>query len=145
MRHHVLVTAVFLSAFTVAALAAPPGKGAGMPFNLKATNQAFQKNPTGGIQQMTAKDPNDKGLIAAIRARLLQEAERFGDGDYSSITKGGGKPMPGTGYLRGIKHGQLAITYREVPAGAAVDYAGRDAATVDAIHKWIDAQIGSYD
>src|SRR4051812_31043810 len=99
MRH--AIAAAFLSLIMFAALAAPPGtQGAGMPFNLKATTQAFQKNPTGGIQQMTAKDPNDKGLIAAIRARLLQEAERFGDGDYSSVTKGGGKPMPGTEYLR---------------------------------------------
>lgn len=139
MRYQALA-AVFLGLFTLAAIASPPGKDA-MPFNLKATTQAFQKNPTGGIQQMVAKDPSDKGLIAAIRARLLQQAERFGDGDYSSITKGGGKPMPGTQYLRGIKHGQLAITYREVPAGAAIDFAGRDAATVDAIHKWLDAQL----
>jgi len=91
-------------------------------------------NQTGGIQQVVAKDPNDKQLVAAIRAYLEAEAQRFGNGDYSGHFKGVRK-------LKAIKPGQIAITYRNVPAGAAIDYVGADAAAVDAIHTWLDAEI----
>src|SRR5690348_11467331 len=110
-----------------------------MPFNPHSITHAFQMNQTGGIQQITAKDPNDKDLVAAIRTHLEAEAERFGNGQYSDPAWTHGKAMPGVKYLSAIKPGQMAITYRNVQGGAAVDYVGRDAATVDAIHKWLDA------
>jgi hypothetical protein len=115
-----------------------------MPFNIKNSTHVFQKNQSGGIQQVVAKDPNDKDLIAAIRSHLEMEADRFGKGDYSDPMKIHGMGMPGVQYLSHIKPGQIAITYRNVPAGAAVDYVGRDAATVDAIHKWFDAQLDDH-
>jgi len=115
-----------------------------MPFNIKNSTHVFQKNQSGGIQQVVAKDPNDKDLIAAIRSHLEMEADRFGKGDYSYPMKIHGMGMPGVQYLSHIKPGQIAITYRNVPAGAAVDYVGRDAATVDAIHKWFDAQLDDH-
>lgn len=105
-----------------------------MPFNVHNSTHVFQKNQYGGIQQILVKDPNDKGLIAAIRANLEAEAQRFGNGDYSG-------PFKGVRYLKAVKPGQIAITYRNVQAGAAIDYVGVDAAAVDAIHKWLDAEI----
>ena len=134
MRHRV-TAATILCLFSLAAVAAPI-----MPFNVHSTNHVFQKNPSGGIQQVTAKDPNDKDLVAAIRTHLEMEAARFGKGEYADPAKVHGKGMPGLKYLSSIKPGQMAITYRNVPGGAAVDYVGADAATVDAIHKWFDAQ-----
>ena len=128
MRHKT-VTAAILSLFLLSAVAAPAA-----PFNRHDSTQAFQMNQSGGIQQVVAKDPNDKALVAAIRSYLEAEAQRFGNGDYSG-------PFKGVRYLKAVKPGQIAITYRNVPAGAAVDYVGRDAAAVDAIHKWFDAQI----
>jgi|SRR5215469_11174821 len=120
-------------------------KGAmAMPFNVHNSTHVFQKNTTGGIQQVLAKDPKDKDLISDIRDHLLMEAERFSQGDYSDPMKIHGKDMPGVQYLRKVKPGQIAITYRELPAGAAVDYVGRDTITVDAIHKWFDAQLSDY-
>jgi hypothetical protein len=141
--------AVVLCLYTLAAVAAPTArqqevsqKGAViMPFNVKATTHVFQKNPTGGVQQVLAKDPGDKRLIGAIRMHLEMEAARFSKGDYSDPAKIHGMHMPGLEYLSGVKPGQMAITYRELPAGAAVDYVGNDAATVEAIHKWFDAQL----
>lgn len=145
-------TLVVLCLFVTAALAAPTArqqevaqKGAMvMPFNVKNSTHVFQKNQTGGIQQVVAKDPNDKDLVAAIRQHLEMEADRFGKGDYSDPMKIHGMSMPGVQYLSHIKPGQIAITYRNVTAGAAVDYVGRDAATVDAIHKWFDAQLDDH-
>ena len=136
MRRQAAISATLLCFFTLAAVAAPV-----MPFNPHSITHAFQKNQTGGIQQITAKDPNDKDLIAAIRTHLEAEAERFGNGQYSDPAWTHGKAMPGVKYLNSIKPGQMAITYRNVPGGAAVDYVGNDAATIDAIHKWLDAEI----
>ena len=135
MRHRI-TAATTLYLITLAAIGAPV-----MPFNVHSVTHVFQKNQSGGLQQEVAKDPNDKDLVASIRTHLEAEAERFGNGQYSDPAKAHGKPMPGVKYLSAIKPGQMAIAYRNVPGGAAVDYVGRDAATVDAIHKWLDAEI----
>ena len=127
MRHKT-VTAAILSLFLLAALGAPA-----TPFNRHNSTQAFQKNQEGGIQQVLAKDPNDKQLVAAIRSYLEAQAQRFGNGDYSG-------PFKGVRPLKAIKPAQIHIIYRNVPAGAAIDYVGTDAAAVDAIHKWLDAE-----
>lgn len=138
MRRQAAIATTFLCLFTLAASGAPI-----MPFNAHSVTHVFQKNQSGGIQQEVAKDPNDQNLIAAIRTHLEAEAQRFGDGQYSDPAWTHGKAMPGVKYLSAIKPGQMAITYRNVPGGAAVDYVGRDAATVDAIHKWLDAEISA--
>lgn len=128
MRHR-MTAATILYLFTLAAIGAPAA-----PFNAHNSTQVFQINQSGGIQQVVAKDPNDKDLVAAIRMHLEMEAERFGNGDYSGRFKG-------VRHLKAVKPGQIHIIYRNVPAGAAIDYVGGDAAAVDAIHKWFDAQI----
>jgi hypothetical protein len=127
LRH---IAAIFLGLIALTATAAP------VP-NIHNSNRAFQKNPSGGIQQLVAKDPKDADLIAAIRADLEAEAQRFGNGDY-----GKGK---GVRYLKAVKPAQISIIYRNVTAGAAIDYEGNDAAGVDAIHKWLDAEISAQD
>lgn len=146
------LTAAVLCLLAFAAFAAPTvrqqevaKKGAMvMSFNVHNSTHVFQKNTMGGIQQVLAKDPNDKDLVAAIRSHLEMEADRFSKGDYSDPMKIHGMAMPGVQYLSKVKPGQIAITYRNVMGGAAVDYVGRDAATVDAIHKWFDAQLSDH-
>lgn len=127
LLHGVLFVA-FLSC-VLAAIGAPAA-----PFNNHNSTQVFQKNQSGGFQQVTAKDPNDKALVAAIRSYMEAEAQRFGDGDYSG-------PFKGLRNLKAVKPAQIHIVYRNVQAGAAIDYVGADAAAVDAIHKWLDAEI----
>lgn len=103
MRRQATAAGTFLFFFTLTAIAAPTPrqqevakKGAMvMPFNVHNSTHVFQKNPSGGIQQVVAKDPNDKDLVAAIRTHLEMEAERFGKGDYSDPMKIHGKGMPG--------------------------------------------------
>lgn len=152
MRRQALIAAAFLCLSALTAIAAPTArqqdvakKGAMvMPFDVHNSTHVFQKNTTGGIQQVVAKDPKDKDLVAAIRMHMEMEAERFGKGDYSDPMKIHGMSMPGLQYLSKVKPGEIAITYRNVMGGAAIDYVGRDAATVDAIHKWFDAQLDDH-
>ena len=119
-------------ALSGAALGAPPAAPA-TSFNAQNSNEVFQKNTTGGIHQILANDPKDKALIAAIRSYVQAEATRFGAGDYG---KG-----PGIAYLNTIKQGHLHVVYRLLLTGAAVDYIGDDGTTIDAVHKWFDAEI----
>lgn len=79
--------------------------------------------------------------IEAIRKYLESEATRFGSGDYSGIVKIEGKAVPAAQYMKAVTPGQMSIIYRNVGSGAAIDYLGRDKATVDAIHAWFDALL----
>lgn len=115
-----------------------------MPFDVHDSTHVFVKTAGGGIQQVVAKDGGDKGLISAIRTHLSMEADRFGKGDYSDPMKIHGMDMPGVQYLSQVKPGQIAILYRELPTGAEIAYTGKDPASVDAIHKWFDAQLSDH-
>jgi len=112
-----------------------------MPFNGQNSTHMFQKLPDGGLQQVLAKDAADKDVISAIRGHLSMEADRFKQGDYSDPMKIHGMDMPGVQYLESVKPGQIGIVYRELPNGAEVRYTGKNQATIDAIHKWFDAQL----
>ncbi len=133
MRYQMTAVTFFCLFALAAAVAAPTAS-----FNTHNSTQAFQKNQDGGLQQVTAKDPNGKDLIAAIRTQLEAEAQRFGDGHYVDSR---GKAVPGVQYLKAVKPSEISIIYRNVTAGAAIDYVGKDSGAVDAIHKWLDAEI----
>ena len=128
MRHQV-ITVTILCLITLGAIATPV-----VPFTAQNSTHVFQVNQSGGIQQVVAKDPNDGVLVGAIRSYLEAQAERFGKGDYSG-------PFKGVRHLKAVKPAQIHIIYRNVPAGAAIDYVGADAAAVDAIHKWLAAEM----
>lgn len=115
-----------------------------MPFDIHNSTHVFMKTIGGGIQQVVAKDSSDSELVSAIRMHLSMEADHFKTGDYSDPMKIHGMDMPGVQDLSRVKPGQLAITYRELPAGAEIDYSGKDPATVDAIHRWFDAQLSDH-
>jgi len=115
-----------------------------MPFNVHSTTHVFLKDAAGGTQQVIAKDGSDQGLVAAVRTHLSYEAVRFAHGDYSDPARMHGVHMPGLEYLSSVKPGQMEIVYRELPGGAEIRYTGKDAATVDAIHKWFDAQLSDH-
>jgi hypothetical protein len=52
--------------------------------------------------------------------------------------------MPGLAALRHAPPGRLAITYREVPAGAELVYRTRDPHLAHALHDWFDAQLADH-
>jgi hypothetical protein len=115
-----------------------------MPFDLEQTTHVFTKTEKGGLQQVIAKDPTQGEQIGLIRQHLSKIAREFKQGDFSDPAKIHGKAMPGLAELRTAKAGTIQIEYRELPAGAQIDYSTDNPGLVEAIHRWFDAQLGDH-
>lgn len=114
-----------------------------MPFDLDATTHIFEKTEQGGVQQVIVDDPNDTTAIEQIRAHLMEEAERFAEGDFHDPQMIHGAAMPGLHELM-MGADQIAIEYSELPNGAQIRYTTENAALIEAIHRWFDAQVADH-
>ncbi len=115
-----------------------------MPFNLAATTHVFSKRADGGIQQVIAKNPQDKVQVKLVRQHLQQIRDEFLKGDFSGPTHIHGQSMPGLAELQMAKSDQIAIAYENVKSGAALTYKTIDPSLVIALHKWFDAQFSDH-
>jgi hypothetical protein len=115
-----------------------------MPFDLAATTHVFTKTPSGGIQRVVAKRSDDAAQAALVRRHLRDIEQQFRRGDFSGPSHIHGAAMPGLAQLKAARPGQVAITYREVPAGAELEYRSQDAQLVTALHQWFDAQLADH-
>ena len=114
-----------------------------MPFDLSQTTHIFEMTESGGIQQVIAKDPGDKGQITLIQQHLQHEAMRFRAGDFSDPTSLHGNDMPG---VRELARGsaQLKVEYAALPNGAQVTFTTQDLQLITAIHRWFGAQLSDH-
>jgi hypothetical protein len=110
-----------------------------MPFDLERTTHIFTPQPQGGIQQVVADDPAATEQIALIRMHLQHEAAAFQQGDFGDPAAIHGDSMAGLAALR-TSAGQIAITYRELPAGAELRFTTAEPGLIDALHAWFAAQ-----
>ena len=110
-----------------------------MPFDLATTTHAFTTTPDGGIQQVTADDPDDTANITAIRDHLAREAAAFAAGNYRDPATIHGADMPGLDELE-TGAPQVQVTYTEVPAGARITFRSTDPSLVAAVHAWFARQ-----
>jgi hypothetical protein len=110
-----------------------------MPFDLDATTHRFDPDPDGLTQTVVADDPTDADQVALVREHLHHEADMFATGDFDDPAHIHGD-MPG---LADLRDGYTAIdvTYADVPAGGRITYRTTDAALVQALHDWGEAQI----
>jgi hypothetical protein len=114
-----------------------------MPFDLDQTLHDFQPLDDGGLQVVSAHDPNNLTQITLIRDHLRMEAERFQRGDFADPSQIHGHDMPG---LAALKAGaeRIIIQYSERADGAAIRYTTADADLVAAIHDWFRAQTSDH-
>lgn len=110
-----------------------------MPFDLSKTRHTFQDRPDGGLQTVTANDPNDTVQVSLIRQHLQEEASRFARGDFEDPMAIHGKTMPGIDTLRSGS-ARISVSYREIPGGAAIGYYTNEDALIKALHRWFAAQ-----
>jgi hypothetical protein len=114
-----------------------------MPFDLAKTTHIFRMTDSGGIQSVVVKDAQDKAQIGLIRQHLRHEAEAFQRGDYADPVTLHGKTMPGVSELES-HHAAIAVSYSDVPLGAALTFKARDRHLVTAIHRWFGAQLSEH-
>jgi hypothetical protein len=111
-----------------------------MPFDLDATTHRFTDTARGGIQTVTADDPDDADQIELIRAHLLDERDKFARGDFEDPAAIHGHDMEGVAELT-AGYRDIAVTYTDVPDGGRLTYATDDADLVDAVHAWFARQV----
>lgn len=110
-----------------------------MPFDLSKTTHVFADAPSGGIEVVTADDPNDSSQISLIRTHLQHEADNFSKGDFSDPAATHSNDMPGLAELeRGV--GRFTVSYKELADGAQLTYTSSDPALITALHQWFEAQ-----
>ena len=114
-----------------------------MPFDLERTTHTFQDMPDGGLQTVTADDPEDAEQVRLIREHLSAEAQRFAAGDFGDPANIHGAAMPGLAELSQAG-GAIEIEYSELTDGAAIRYSTEDPALVAALHRWFDAQVSDH-
>jgi hypothetical protein len=114
-----------------------------MPFDLDETTHTFTKTDTGGVETVTADDPLDVEQVTLIRQHLQEEAQLFARGDFSDPMAIHGAGMPG---VKALAAGatRLSVEYRELSDGARLTYSSADAALVEALHAWFDAQLSDH-
>ncbi|MEU8285416.1 hypothetical protein AB0C01_13850 [Micromonospora sp. NPDC048905] len=114
-----------------------------MPFDLERTTHQFTKSGSGGVQTVTADDPQDASQVALIQQHLHEETSRFRRGDFTDPAAIHGDEMPGLQALR-AHDGRITIDYETTPGGGRVTYTTSDTELRNALHHWFDAQVGDH-
>ncbi|MEO8839564.1 MAG: aspartate carbamoyltransferase [Herbaspirillum sp.] len=115
-----------------------------MPFDLKETTHLFTKTNDGGIQQVVAKNPQNRMQIKLIREHLQEISNQFGKGDFSAPMQIHGAEMPGLKELKKARPGEILINYKALSDGGEVEYSTSNATLVAALHRWFDAQLSDH-
>lgn len=115
-----------------------------MPFSLDATTHVFTKTPTGGTEQVVAKDTGNADQVRLTREHLASIAKAFASGDFSSPAQIHGKEMPGLAALEAAKPSDIRITFAELRAGGQITFFATDKSLVRALHDWFDAQLSDH-
>jgi hypothetical protein len=114
-----------------------------MPFDLDRTRHDFRLLEDGGLQTVVAREPSDRAQVELIREHLSRAAARFNHGDFSDPALIHGEEMPGLAELRERTH-RIRIEYGLLPDGAQIRYSASEAALVEALHRWFQAQTSHH-
>jgi hypothetical protein len=114
-----------------------------MPFDLGKTTHIFRMTDSGGVQSVVVKDARDKDQIGLVRQHLQHEAKAFERGDYADPASLHGAAMPGVSELAS-RHGEIRVSYAELPLGAAIAFETQDRTLVTAVHRWFGAQLSEH-
>jgi hypothetical protein len=115
-----------------------------MPFKLSATTHVFTKTSAGALQKVIVKDPNDTAQIGLIRRHLSDIADGFSRRDFSGPTEVHGAQMPGLADLKKAKPAEISVRYQDLAEGAQIEYSAQKANLIEALHKWVDAQLSDH-
>jgi hypothetical protein len=114
-----------------------------MPFNLDQTTHVFAPTSDGGTQTVVADDPDADAQVQLVRAHLHEEAEKFRRGDFGDPAQIHGNDMPGLAALE-AGYADVTVEFADIDGGARITYRSDDAALVDALHAWFEAQVSDH-
>lgn len=114
-----------------------------MPFDLDRTTHVFTDRPDGGVQAVTADQPDDAEQVRLIREHLRNEAAAFAQGDFGDPATIHGQDMPGLAALQAEAE-RIEVEYVDLPAGGQLTYTTSAPALVAALHDWFDAQVSDH-
>jgi hypothetical protein len=75
---------------------------------------------------------------------LRDIADRFGRGDFGAPTDVHGADMPGLAALKTTSQGDLQVRYRDLQAGAEIQFSSHNPKVISALHEWFDAQVADH-
>ena len=116
---------------------------AAMGFDQFKTTHHFRTLADGGAIEVTVNAPQDTANLNAIRAHLRKVARDFAAGNFSAALETHGELPPGTQTMQAAK-AQIAYRYEELPQGARVRIATKDAQALDAIHQFLGYQVRAH-
>lgn len=111
-----------------------------MPFDLDATTHTFTDTEDGGVQTVTADDPDDNDQIQLIRAHLREERDKFARGDFEDPAAIHGHDMDGVAELA-AGYRDITVTYTDLPDGGRLTYTTDRPDLVDVVHAWFARQV----
>ena len=111
-----------------------------MPFDLDATTHSFTDADDGGVQTVTADDPEDAAQIDLIREHLKAERDNFASGDFEDPAAIHGHDMDGVAELA-AGYRDITVAYTDLPDGGQLTYTSQRPDLVAAVHAWFSRQV----
>jgi hypothetical protein len=111
-----------------------------MGFDQEATNHHFILAADGGAIEVTAKSASDTASLNAIRTHLKEIAGQFAAGDFEKPLMTHAETPDGVAGMTARKNA-IAYEFESLPAGGRVRIRTKDAAALDAVHKFLQYQI----
>jgi len=114
-----------------------------MGFDQVKTTHHFRTLEDGGAIEVTVNDAKDAANLAAIRTHLQKVAKDFARGDFSAALETHGELPTGADGMQAAK-AKITYRYEELPGGARVRIATKDAQALTAIHQFLGYQVAEH-
>jgi hypothetical protein len=112
----------------------------GMGFDQEKTTHHFLLEQTGGVIEVTAKEPTDAASVDQIRMHLRHIASAFASGDFSLPMFIHDTDPPGVATMK-ERRTQITFRYEDVTAGGKVVVVTADSGARAALHDFLRYQI----
>jgi hypothetical protein len=114
-----------------------------MGFSHETTTHHFRLYKTGGVIDVSAKDPKDSATRDAIRMHLSHISKRFAAGDFDVPMFIHDTTPPGASTMAKLRD-QIHYVYGEMPNGAKIQVSSDNREALQAIHAFLRFQISDH-
>lgn len=116
----------------------------GMGFSQSTTSHHFYLTQTGGVIQVTAKDPQNAGEVATVQMHLRHIVEMFSEGDFSIPHFVHDTNPPGAETMKRLRS-SIRYTSETMDNGGRIKIETDSPEAVAAIHDFLRFQIKEHE